>query len=62
MDWLKRMGLAGAMTVWLATNAWAQGSDNPASHVSGSVYLSYGLFVLLGMIAVLLVFKGTRTK
>ena len=62
MGWAKRLGLSGVMMACLGAQAWAEGGGSLEEHASGSVYLSYGLFVILGMIAVLLVFKGTRTK
>ena len=62
MLWTVRTGLWGVMMVCLGAQAWAEGAGSLEDHASGSVYLSYGLFVILGMIAVLLVYKGTRTK
>ena len=62
MSWAVRACTTIVATGLMAASAWAAGEGSLEVHQSGSVYLSYGLFVILGMMAVLMVFKGTRTK
>jgi hypothetical protein len=61
--WSGRGIVAAGFTAMMTGLAYGQESAGElADHATGSSYLSWGLFVLIGLIAVFLVFKGTRSK
>ena len=52
---------AGALAASAPLGAFAQAVD-PADKTVGNQYVSWVLFAIFGLIAVFLVFKGTRTR